>query len=133
MELAYSPQYGSAKDPINMAGFVAAGMLRGEHPQIDVEAAAGADAAGEPPLLVDVRTPEEYQRGHIPGALLIPLDELRRRLGELPRDREVAVYCQVGQRGYLATRILLQSGFRVANIGGGYKTYTLWLGGKGRQ
>jgi NADPH-dependent 2,4-dienoyl-CoA reductase/sulfur reductase-like enzyme/rhodanese-related sulfurtransferase len=125
MELAYAPQYGSAKDPVNMAGFVAAGLLRGEHPQVDVEAAMTGLANGQL-ILVDVRTPQEYANGHIPGAVNVPVDELRSRLGELPRDREVAVYCQVGQRGYLATRILVQAGFKVANIGGGYKTYRLF-------
>ncbi len=124
MELAYSPQYGSAKDPINMAGFVAAGLLRGDHPQLDVEAVL-AVPAGDSPFLVDVRTPQEYAEGHIPGAVNIPVDDLRPRLGEIPRDREIAVYCQVGQRGYLATRILRQAGFKAANVGGGYKTYRL--------
>jgi rhodanese-related sulfurtransferase len=123
-ELAYSPQYGSAKDPINMAGFVAAGLLRGDHPQLDVESVLDGPE-GRRPYLLDVRTPEEFAESHIPGAVNIPVDELRQRLGEVPRDREVAAYCQVGQRGYLATRILLQSGFRAANIGGGYKTYRL--------
>lgn len=125
MELAYSPQYGSAKDPINMAGFVAAGLLRGEHPQVDVEAVPSV-AAGRSPLLVDVRTPQEFERGHIPGAVNIPVDDLRSRIEELPHDREITVYCQVGQRGYLATRILAQKGFQVANVGGGYKTYRLF-------
>jgi rhodanese-related sulfurtransferase len=126
MELAYSPQYGSAKDPVNMAGFVAAGLVRGEHPQIDVETAVAAAARGERErVLVDVRTPPEYAAGHIPGAVNVPVDELRSRLGELPRDRDLAVYCQVGQRGYLATRILTQSGFPAANLSGGYKTYRL--------
>ncbi len=124
MELAYSPQYGSAKDPVNMAGFVAAGLLRGDHPQIAVEAVLAAPA-GERPFLVDVRTPPEFAAGHIPGAVNIPVDDLRSRLGELPRGRPIAVYCQVGQRGYLATRILLQEGFQAANVGGGYKTYQL--------
>jgi NADPH-dependent 2,4-dienoyl-CoA reductase/sulfur reductase-like enzyme/rhodanese-related sulfurtransferase len=124
MELAYSPQYGSAKDPINMAGFVAGGLLRGDHPQVDVEAVLAAPA-GERPFLVDVRSPQEFEGGHIPGAVNIPVDDLRSCLGELPRDREIAAYCQVGQRGYLATRILLQAGFEVVNIGGGYKTYQL--------
>jgi NADPH-dependent 2,4-dienoyl-CoA reductase/sulfur reductase-like enzyme/rhodanese-related sulfurtransferase len=126
VELAYAPQYGSAKDPINMAGFVASGLLRGEHPQVDVETILDAPE-GRRPFLLDVRMPEEYAESHIPGAVNIPVDELRRRLGEVPRDREVAAYCQVGQRGYLATRILLQAGFRAANIGGGYKTYRLHL------
>jgi rhodanese-related sulfurtransferase len=124
MELAYAPQYGSAKDPINMAGFVAAGLLRGEHPQVDVEAALSASPS-ERPLLLDVRTPGEFSAGHIPGAVNIPVDDLRARLAELPRDRQIAVYCQVGQRGYLATRVLRQNGFSAANIGGGYKTFGL--------
>jgi rhodanese-related sulfurtransferase len=123
-ELAYSPQYGSAKDPVNMAGFVASGLLRGDHPQLDVEDVLDAPE-GRRPYLLDVRTPEEFTEGHIPGAVNIPVDELRHRLGEVPRDHEVAAYCQVGQRGYVAPRILLQAGFRAANIGGGYKTYRL--------
>ncbi len=124
MELAYSPQYGSAKDPINMAGFVAGGLLRGEHPQVDVETVLDA-APGSRPFLVDVRTPQEFVAGHIPEAVNIPVDDLRSRLGELPRDREIAVYCQVGQRGYLATRILRQAGFAATNVRGGYRTYRL--------
>lgn len=125
MELAYAPQYGSAKDPVNMAGFVAGGLLRGDHPQVDVETLMATPAA-EQDLLLDVRTPQEFESGHIPGAVNIPVDDLRSRLGELPRDRRMAAYCQVGQRGYLATRILLQSGFSAANVGGGYKTYRLF-------
>ncbi len=124
MELAYAPQYGSAKDPINMAGFVAGGLMRGEHPQVDVETVL-ASPTSERPFVLDVRTPQEFASGHIPGAVNIPVDDLRSRLGELPRDREIATYCQVGQRGYLATRILHQNGFSAANIGGGYKTYKL--------
>ena len=126
MELAYAPQYGSAKDPINMAGFVAAGLLRGDHPQINVETVLGTPA-NESPFLLDVRTPQEFATGQIPGAVNIPVDELRSRIAELPRDRMIAAYCQVGQRGYLATRILLQSGFTAANVGGGYKTYKLFV------
>jgi rhodanese-related sulfurtransferase len=125
MELAYSPQYGSAKDPVNMAGFVAAGLVRGDHPQADVESILAAKPDNRPYLL-DVRTPSEFASGHIPESLNVPVDELRSRLGELPRDREIVVYCQVGQRGYLATRILLQAGFKVVNLGGGYKTYRLF-------
>lgn len=125
MELAYAPQYGSAKDPINMAGFVASGLLRGDHPQVDVEAVLAAPAADRP-FLLDVRTPQEFASSHIPGAVNIPVDDLRSRLGELPRDRKIAAYCQVGQRGYLATRIMLQAGFSAANVGGGYKTYKLF-------
>lgn len=122
MELCYAPQFGSAKDPVNMAGFVAAGLVRGDHPQTDWETfAASPDSA----LLLDVRTELEFNNGHVPGALNIPVDSLRARLAELPRDRPIVAYCQVGQRGYLATRILMQSGFNVSNLGGGYKTYLL--------
>jgi len=124
MELAYSPQFGSAKDPINMAGFVAAGLLRGDHPQVDV-AALLEKPTSQRPFLLDVRTPTEFAAGSIPGAVNIPVDELRSRLVELPQDREIAAYCQVGQRGYLATRILRQVGLRAVNISGGYKTYGL--------
>jgi rhodanese-related sulfurtransferase len=124
-ELAYSPQFGSAKDPINMAGFVAGGLLREEHPQVDVEAVLAAPEDRRP-FLLDVRTAEEYSGGHFPGAVNLPVDELRSRLDELPRDRPIAAYCQVGQRGYLATRILRQAGFEAVNIGGGYKTYRLF-------
>jgi NADPH-dependent 2,4-dienoyl-CoA reductase/sulfur reductase-like enzyme/rhodanese-related sulfurtransferase len=125
MELAYSPQYGSAKDPINMAGFVAGGMLRGDHPQVDVETVL-ALAPSTRPLLVDVRTPQEFAAGHISDARNFPVDELRSRLAELPHERPIAAYCQVGQRGYLATRILRQAGLAASNVGGGYKTYQLF-------
>ena len=125
MELAYAPQFGSAKDPINMLGFVASGLLRGEHPQTDVEAILAVPPA-ERAFLVDVRTSQEFTSGHIPGAVNIPVDDLRSRLHELPRDRPIAAYCQVGQRGYLATRILQQKGFSASNISGGYKTYKLF-------
>jgi rhodanese-related sulfurtransferase len=123
MELAYSPQFGSAKDPINMAGFVAAGVLTGIHPQVQVEdlSSDGNDKA----FLLDVRTAAEFANGSIPGAVNIPLDELRGRLSELPRARNIIVYCQVGQRGYLATRVLKQADFHARNLSGGYETYLL--------
>ena len=85
-----------------------------------------ATPVAERPFLLDVRTPQEFVSGHISGAVNIPVDDLRSRLGELPRDRKIAAYCQVGQRGYLATRILLQAGVSAANVGGGYKTYKLF-------
>jgi NADPH-dependent 2,4-dienoyl-CoA reductase/sulfur reductase-like enzyme/rhodanese-related sulfurtransferase len=127
MELAYSPQFGAAKDPINMAGFVAAGMLAGDHPQIDVDAALALQASGNC-FLLDVRTPEEFTAGNIPGAVNIPIDELRSRFQEIPRDRKIVAYCQVGQRGYLATRILKQRDLDVVNIAGGYKSYLMAKG-----
>ncbi len=124
MELAYSPQFGSAKDPVNMAGFVASGLLRGEHPQINAEALPKLGHENRA-FLLDVRTNEEFASGHIPEAVNIPVDELRAHLDELPRQQVIATYCQVGQRGYLATRILRQNGFDAYNVAGGYKTYQL--------
>ena len=130
MELCYAPQFGSAKDAVNMAGFVAAGLVRGDHPQADM-----ATALDGPPddqtILLDVRTPNEFAEGHLPGAVNIPVDDLRGRLGELSKDRQILAYCQVGMRGYIATRILLQKGFDVANLGGGYKTFLLLRAAKG--
>ncbi|MCX6071206.1 MAG: FAD-dependent oxidoreductase, partial [Chloroflexi bacterium] len=124
LELAYAPQYGSAKDPVNFAGFVAANVLRGDM------AVAQADSlpaeSGEGPVILDVRTCDEHEVGCIPNSKLIPVDELRDRLGELPKDREIVAYCAVGLRGYLASRILAQHGFKVRNITGGYKTYSLY-------
>jgi NADPH-dependent 2,4-dienoyl-CoA reductase/sulfur reductase-like enzyme/rhodanese-related sulfurtransferase len=122
MELCYAPQFGSAKDPINMAGFVAAGLLRGDHPQIHLESLL---EGGERPFVLDVRTPAEFEQGHLPAAINISIDELRDRRAELPTDRPIVTYCQVGQRGYLATRLLMQWGYRVRNLSGGYKTYLL--------
>jgi NADPH-dependent 2,4-dienoyl-CoA reductase/sulfur reductase-like enzyme/rhodanese-related sulfurtransferase len=122
LELSYAPPYGAAKDPVNMAGFVAANTLRGDHRAITADALAARDPASF--TLVDVRQPGEHAAGAIPGSVLIPLGELRRRHGEIPRDRDVVVYCKVGQRGYYAQRILLQKGFRCLNLTGGY---TSWL------
>ena len=126
MELAYSPQYGSAKDPINMAGFVAGGLLRGDHPQIDVEAVLD-NAPGKPPFLVDVRTLQELTTGTSPGAVNIPLDEPRarrsrasRRLGESQPIARLASGA-TWQPASCSRRV---SGLR--NIGGGYKTYRLF-------
>ncbi len=127
MELAYSPQYGSAKDPVNMVGFVAANLLRGDHPQANIEDVSFESAATRP-FLLDVRMPSEFASGTIPGAVNVPVDELRERLAEIPKDRRINVFCQVGQRGYIATRILRQKGFDAVNLGGGYKTYQLFAG-----
>lgn len=116
-ELAYAPQFGAAKDPINMAGFVAANYLRGD---VDI---IHADQLEADIVLLDVRTAREFSKGHIPGALNIPVDDLRRRLDEVQRGKRVAVYCAVGLRAYVACRILKQKGFQVANVPGGYTTY----------
>jgi NADPH-dependent 2,4-dienoyl-CoA reductase/sulfur reductase-like enzyme/rhodanese-related sulfurtransferase len=109
-ELCYAPQFGGAKDPVNFAGMIAADVLRGDMP---------LSHWGEPGFLLDVRDTEEFSDGHAPDALNIPLNALRARLGELPRDREILVYCHSGQRAYYATRILLQNGFPARNISGG--------------
>ncbi|MCA8988857.1 MAG: FAD-dependent oxidoreductase [Planctomycetaceae bacterium] len=123
VELAYAPQFGSAKDPINMAGFIAAGVLRNDQPIIqsaDLPAMLEAGAK-----LIDVRTPKEFASGHIPGAVNIPVDDLRNRLGEIPQSTSIISYCKVGQRGYLATRILLQNGYDARNLSGGFTTWQL--------
>ncbi|HMB03795.1 MAG TPA: FAD-dependent oxidoreductase [Isosphaeraceae bacterium] len=128
VELAYSPQYGSAKDAINMAGFVAGGQLRGDHPQVSAEQLLSMSLDGgpsRPPVILDVRTPEEFAAGHLPDAVNIPVDELRSRLAELPHDRPLVAYCQVGQRGYLAVRLLREAGYQAMNLSGGFKTYQL--------
>jgi len=116
-ELAYAPPYGSARDPVNMAGFVAGNVLRGDVRVVH------SDSLPQEMARVDVRTPGEYAAGHVPGALNHPLDSLRDNLSELPADRPLALYCGVGLRSYLACRILGQNGFDVANISGGLRTY----------
>ena len=117
LELAYAPPYGSAKSPINVAGMVAVNLLRGDSD------AVYADGLPKDALLLDVREPAETDLGVIPEARVIPLGQLRQRLGELPRDRQIVVYCKVGLRGYVAERILKQHGFRAANLSGGWVTW----------
>ena len=112
LELSYAPPFGSAKDPVNFAGMVAADVLRGDMPFSHWNALDGA-------LLLDVRNPQELEVEAMPGAVNIPLSQLRARLGELPRDREILVFCRSGQRAYYATRILLQNGFNARNLSGG--------------
>ncbi len=123
LDLAYAPPYSSAKDPVNMAGYAIENLLDGLVEQVRWSEAL--DAAGMPRgrVLVDVRTDAEHARGHVEGALHIPLDELRDRLGELPRDATLYVHCQTGLRSYLACRILAQHGFTCKNVAGGY---SLW-------
>jgi rhodanese-related sulfurtransferase len=111
-ELCYAPQFGSAKDPVNFAGMIAAGVLRDDMP------IRHWDSAGKG-FLLDVREPVELAVEQAPGAVNIPLGQLRARLGELPRDREILVVCRSGQRAYYATRMLLQQGFKARNIPGG--------------
>jgi NADPH-dependent 2,4-dienoyl-CoA reductase/sulfur reductase-like enzyme len=117
LELAYAPPFGSAKDPVNFAGYVAGNVLSGTVHQVF------ADALPAGALLLDVREPSEVESGSIPGAVAIPLGQLRKRLGELPRDRKVVAYCAVGLRGYLAERILRQSGVEAFNLAGGITSW----------
>jgi rhodanese-related sulfurtransferase len=126
VELAYAPQYGSAKDPINMAGFIAAGVVRGDSSITHAAMLPQAMEAGT--VVLDVRAPAEFECGHVPGAVNVPLDELRDRLDEIDRGKPIIAYCQVGQRGYLATRILQQAGYDAANLSGGYTTYCQTVG-----
>jgi NADPH-dependent 2,4-dienoyl-CoA reductase/sulfur reductase-like enzyme/rhodanese-related sulfurtransferase len=119
-ELCYAPQFGSAKDAVNFAGMVAADVLRGDMPLAHWSDADGA-------LLLDVRQPVELVVESVPGAVNIPLPQLRKRLGELPRDREILVICRSAQRAYYATRILLQNGFKVRNLSGGMLSRALGL------
>ena len=144
LDLAYAPPYSSAKDPVNMAGYVIENLLTGLVRQVhwsEVEewaageqtageqaetlraASLADDAAGRLPFLLDVQTAGEYDRGHVKGAVNIPLDELRGRLKEIPQDRPIYVYCWSGLRSYLACRILSQHGYDCRNIAGGYGFY----------
>ncbi len=111
-ELCYAPAFGSAKDPVNFAGMVAADVLKGDMP-------LSHWAEAKEQFLLDVREPVELAVESVPGALNIPLGQLRQRLAELPRDQEINVICRSGQRAYYATRILLQHGFKAKNISGG--------------
>ena len=121
LQLAYAPPFSSAKDPVNMIGYVAGNMLKGDVEVVhwhEVE-----DRLSKGALLLDVRTKREVEEGMVPGALNIPVDNLRERVGELPKDREILVYCQVGLRSYIAYRILRHHGFTAKSISGGYRTY----------
>jgi len=117
-ELCYAPQFGTAKDAINFAGMIAANHLRGNDPILHWK---------DPQLanydLLDVRDPDEFSAGHAPGARNLPLNTLRNSLGDLPKERPLAVYCQVGGRAHTAVRILRQHGHHAANLSGGYTTF----------
>lgn len=122
IEQAYAPPYSSAKDPVAIAGYVAGNILSGKMKPIYWRELN--DVKGTEHLLIDVRTPMEFAAGSIPGAINIPLDSMRERLGEIPSDRQIILYCGVGLRGYLASNILRLNGFEnVRNLVGGIKTY----------
>ena len=120
LELAYAPQFGSAKDPVNMLGFVNDNIINGEKTMQWHEV---ADAVADGWTLVDVRTPEEFDAGTIPGAINLPLDDLRERRDELA-GRRALVFCRVGQRGHVAASLLGQLGVTVANLDGGFLTWS---------
>ncbi len=123
LEHAYAPPYSSAKDPVNMAGFVAENILKGKSKIIQWRELAELPADT---IRIDVRTRDEHKLGSIPGFINIPVDELREHLDELPKDKLIVVSCAVGLRGYLAYRILVQNGFKnVRNLSGGYKTWSV--------
>ena len=123
LDLAYAPPYSSAKDPVNMAGFVAENIKNGVVKQFyfeDIPALRERNDA----VLLDTRTAFEYMRGHADGFIHIPLDDLRERLGELDKTKKIYVMCQSGLRSYLATRILMQNGFDAYNFAGGFRLYS---------
>ena len=123
-EHAYAPPYSSAKDPVAIAGYVASNIVSGAMPVVSWRQILEADPSRV--LLLDVRTEEERSYGAIPGSVNIPLDELRTRMDELPKDKALYIYCGVGLRGYLALKILIAHGFKnVKNLSGGFKTYAI--------
>jgi rhodanese-related sulfurtransferase len=120
-EHAYAPPYSSAKDPVNMAGFIADNILSG---RLKVFYQDEVNVLEPGSVLLDVRTVKEFDAGHINGAINIPVDEVRNRMGEIPHDKKIYIYCEAGLRGYLAHRILRQEGWdEVYNLSGGYITW----------
>ncbi|NAW68342.1 FAD-dependent oxidoreductase [Vibrio sp. V27_P1S3P104] len=121
LELTYAPPYGSAKDVINQAAFVATNLMKGDAKAIHFEQ---LDTLTDDQILLDVRNPDERQNGcYLKGDINIPVDQLRQRLHELPKDKEIIIYCQVGLRGNVAYRQLVNHGFKARNLIGGYRTY----------
>jgi rhodanese-related sulfurtransferase len=129
LELAYAPAFGSAKDAINQTGYVGNNVIEGKTPTIQWHELEAAQAAGA--LVVDVRTKSENQAGSIPGATLIPVDELRGHINELT-GKDVIVHCAVGQRGHTATQILRSHGIGVRNLDGGYTTWKMAMDARAR-
>ncbi|WP_217534498.1 FAD-dependent oxidoreductase [Vibrio cholerae] len=121
LELTYAPPFGSAKDVINQAAFVATNLMKGDAKAIHFDE---IDNLTDEQVLLDVRNPMELQNmGYLPGAINIPVDQLRQRMNELPKDKEIVIYCQVGLRGNVAYRQLVNNGFKARNLIGGYRTY----------
>ena len=122
LEHAYAPPYSSAKDPVNMAGFVADNILSGKVKVIGWQELKDMDQSEI--MLIDVRTAKEFAMGSIEGAVNIPLDGSRSEYKNLPKDRVIVVFCAIGLRGYIAARILMQCGYEVVNLNGGFRTYS---------
>lgn len=122
LELAYAPPFGSAKDPVNLAGMAAQNVLAGDVALAQWHEIATLDPAKT--VVLDVRRADERAKGDIPGSMHIPLDELRARLSELPKDKEIIASCQSGQRSYFACRLLAQHGFKVRNLAGSWRTFS---------
>jgi rhodanese-related sulfurtransferase len=121
LELAYAPPFGSAKDPVNMLGYIAENMMSGLLKTAQWSQTQELRSAGY--QLIDVRTPSEFSAGSIPGAISIPVDEIRQRVSEIKKE-PILVNCQVGQRGHTATMLLKELGFDATNLDGGYLTYS---------
>jgi NADPH-dependent 2,4-dienoyl-CoA reductase/sulfur reductase-like enzyme/rhodanese-related sulfurtransferase len=121
LELAYAPPFGSAKDPVNMLGYMADNILSGLTESVQWNELADRIANGA--TLIDVRTPGEFKAGHVDGAINIPVDDLRERFAEIPKEN-VIVTCQVGQRGHTASTLLRELGIKASNLDGGYKTWS---------
>ncbi len=130
LELCYAPQYGAAKDPVNLAGFVAANTLRGDMPTASwcdvldrIDAKETSDDVAR--VLLDVRSVKEHEEETVPGSINVPLEQLRARHGELPKGKPIELYCAAGQRAYYATRMLMQLGYEIYNLPGGIQTYRM--------
>jgi rhodanese-related sulfurtransferase len=126
LDLAYAPPYSSANDPVNLAAFVAENDRSGFSPLLTAAQLKAELAGPNPPLVVDTRTLGEWNRGHLAGALLLPVDDVRWELEQLPRDRRIVLYCRTGFRAHLALRTLVESGYRdVVNLTGGWVSMEL--------
>ena len=122
LELSYAPPFSSAKDLVNVLGYMAEDLLNGTAKSVDWEEALNRDY--DRSVLLDVRTAREAEAGRVNGSVNIPVDELRGRMGELDKDKKLYVYCGIGLRGYVACRMLTQAGFDAVNVAGGYTSYT---------
>lgn len=128
LELCYAPPFGSAKDPVNMAAYAAQNILNGLVDVVhgDIDEAYNPDTQ----MILDVRTAKEYEKGHMKNSVHIPVHELRTRMQELPKDKQIIIHCASGLRSYIACRMLGQNGFNCVNLSGGYNLYKILYGGR---